>query len=166
MKLYVMRHGTAEDHSATGDDATRALTANGRDRVRDVARALSDASEAPRLVIASPLIRALQTAEIVHAHAKVETPLEVNAVMAPRGDALSFVRDAAKAGKKRMMVVGHEPDVSILVASLLGSPLEIGFAKSMVVSLRVPSDEGDAKLRFVLDPKTLEFHQDARADGG
>ena len=166
MKLYVMRHGSAEDQSATGDDATRALTAQGRERVRDVARALADADEAPKVVVASPLIRALQTAEIVHAHAKVESPLEVNAVMAPRGDALSYVRDAAKSGKKRLMVVGHEPDVSILVASLLGSPLEIGFAKSMVVGLRVPADEADAKVRFVLDPKTLQFHQDARVDGG
>jgi phosphohistidine phosphatase len=166
MKLYVMRHGTAEEHSATGNDATRALTPQGRDRVRDVARALAGEGEAPKLVIASPLIRALQTGEIVHAHAKVEAPLEVNAVMAPRGDALSFVREAAKSGKKRVMVVGHEPDVSILVASLLGSPLEVGFSKSMVVGLRVPSDEGDAKVRFILDPKTLQFHQDARADGG
>lgn len=166
MKLYVMRHGTAEEHSATGDDATRALTPHGRERVRHVAKALADQDESPKLLVASPLVRALQTAEIVHAHARVEAPLEVNAVMAPRGDALTFVRDAARSGKKRLMVVGHEPDVSILVAALLGSPLEIGFAKSMVVGLRVPPDEGDAKVRFVLDPKTLQFHQDARATGG
>ncbi|MEO7095943.1 MAG: phosphohistidine phosphatase SixA [Polyangiales bacterium] len=166
MKLYVMRHGAAEDQSVTGDDATRALTPQGRDRVRDVARALAEQDEAPKHVVASPLIRALQTAEIVHAHAKVESPLEVSAVMAPRGEALAFVRDAARSGKKRVMVVGHEPDVSILVAARLGAPLEIGFAKSMVVGLRVPPDETDAKLRFILDPKTLRLDQDSRPTGG
>jgi phosphohistidine phosphatase SixA len=76
------------------------------------------------------------------------------------------VRDAARAGKKRMMVVGHEPDLSILVASLLGSPMDLGFSKGMVVALRVPNDDADAELRFVLDPKTLEILRDQRAHRG
>jgi phosphohistidine phosphatase len=158
MKLYVMRHGTAEDESADGRDATRALTGAGRERVRDVARKLSIEGEAPKLIVSSPLVRALQTAEIVHAHAKVESPLEVNLSFAPHGDALAFVREAARAGRKRVMVVGHEPDLSILVASLIGQPLPLGFLKAMVVGLRVPNAGGDAALRFVLDPKTLELH--------
>lgn len=167
MKLYVMRHGPAEDHSSTGHDETRALTPSGRERVRDVARALVGLGEAPKVVVASPLVRALQTAEIVHAHAKVEAPLEVHTAMAPRGMALELVRAAARSGRKRMMVVGHEPDVSILVASLLGDPLASPFSKGMVVSLRVPpEDRADATLRFVLDPKSLELITDQRAPGG
>ena len=167
MKLYVMRHGPAEDHSSTGHDETRALTPSGRERVRDVARALQSLGEAPKVVVASPLVRALQTAEIIHAHAKVEAPLEVHTAMAPRGMALELVRAAAKAGRKRMMVVGHEPDVSILVASLLGEPLPSAFSKGMVVSLRVPPEERlDATMRFVLDPKSLQLTTDARTVNG
>lgn len=166
MKLYVMRHGTAEDESADGDDATRALTAPGRDRVRDVARMLASSGEAPRRIVSSPLVRALQTAEIVEAHAKVEQPVEINTSLSPRGPALSFVRDAAKQGKKRLMVVGHEPDLSILVASLIGRPLHVSFGKAMVVSLHVPGDESDATLRFILDPKSLQLVDDARASSG
>ena len=37
MKLYVMRHGPAEDHADSGRDADRALTAAGRERVVAVA---------------------------------------------------------------------------------------------------------------------------------
>jgi phosphohistidine phosphatase len=157
MKLYVMRHGSAEDDSADGRDATRALTAGGRERVREVARKLVAEGEAPRVIVSSPLVRALQTAEIVHAHTKVDSALEVQTAIAPHGDALTFVRDAARAGRKRMMVVGHEPDLSILVSSLVGRPMSSTFMKAMVVALRLPQDGGDALIRFVLDPKTLEL---------
>jgi phosphohistidine phosphatase len=163
MKLYVMRHGPAEDESDDGTDASRALTASGRERVRDVARKLAEEGEAPKVIVSSPLVRAVQTAEIVHAWTQPEHALEISATIAPRGDALSFVREAARAGRKKLMVVGHEPDVSILVASLLGDPLPTGFSKGMVVSLRVPANDGDATLRFVLDPKTLEFLADVRS---
>ena len=70
MKLYVMRHGPAEDHHAAGD-AARALTTSGRERVRQVAELLVTEGEAPKHIVSSPLVRALQTAEIVHAQAKV-----------------------------------------------------------------------------------------------
>ncbi len=167
MKLYVMRHGPAEDHSPTGHDDTRALTPSGRERVRDVARTLIALGEVPKIVVGSPLVRALQTAEIVHAHAKVDSPLEVHPALAPRGLALELVRAAARAGRKRMMVVGHEPDVSILIASLLGNPLPSPFSKGMVVSLRVPPEERlDATMRFVLDPKSLQLTTDTRVASG
>ena len=162
MKLYVMRHGTAEDESVDGRDATRALTQQGRERVRDVARKLVEEDEVPKVIVASPLVRALQTAEIVHASQKLDAPLEVNPAIAPHGDSLSFVRDSARNGRKRMMIVGHEPDLSILVASLVGAPISSGFTKAMVVSVRVPIDGGDATVRFVLDPKTLQMHVDHR----
>jgi phosphohistidine phosphatase len=65
MKLYVMRHGPAEDHADSGMDGDRALTANGRDRVRAVAALLVDLNEEPLSIITSPLVRAVQTAEVV-----------------------------------------------------------------------------------------------------
>jgi phosphohistidine phosphatase len=162
LKLYVMRHGPAEDDSP-GGDAHRALTPAGRDRVRDVAKALVAAGEVPKLVMSSPLVRALQTAEIVHAYAKIEAPVQVHPAIAPHGPALDFVRDQAARGKKRLMIVGHEPDCSILVATLLGRPLTLPFTKAMVAALRVPNEGGDAVMRFTLDPKSLEI---TRVDGG
>ena len=45
MKVYVMRHGPAEDDSPTGRDADRALTTSGRDRTRSVARALVEVTQ-------------------------------------------------------------------------------------------------------------------------
>src|SRR4051812_9306069 len=65
MKLYVMRHGPAEDSSASGRDADRVLTVAGRERVRLVAQALMDGAEYPFTIVSSPLARALESAEIV-----------------------------------------------------------------------------------------------------
>ncbi len=157
-----MRHGPAEDESADGLDTSRALTLPGRDRVRAVARHLAVLDEAPRLVVSSPLVRALQTAEIVATAIGVQAPVEATRMLAPRGHAHDFIRDCAAQNKKRMMIVGHEPDLSLLVAQLLDQPLPYGFMKAMVVAVRVPNEGGPCSLRFVLDPKSLQLLSDLR----
>ena len=188
MKLYVMRHGPAEDSSPTGRDGDRALTPDGRDRTRSVARALLAEGEAPLTIISSPLVRALQTAEIVAAVSDLERrvreakdaggapgAVEIRREMAPGGDALGLVLELARSGRKRAMVVGHEPDLSMLVARLAGRHPEQGMLKSMVVGIKVDPPPRDASndtgagahdsgtstaLRFILDPKTLTWQRD------
>lgn len=163
MKLYVMRHGPAEDEAPDGLDSSRALTIAGRERVRQVGKALDAIGESPKVVVSSPLVRALQTAEIVHQALAVPGAVEATRALAPRGPAIDLVRGAAASGRRRLMVVGHEPDLSLLVAQLLGAPLSHGFMKAMIVSLRVtPGDAGEASLRFVLEPKTLQLLVDHR----
>src|SRR5262249_5307129 len=151
----------AEDHSASGHDADRALTSSGRDRVRDVARELARAEEAPLLIVSSPLVRALQTAEIVAATIKLDGAVETRREIAPGGDALALVRDLLAHKRKRVMVVGHEPDLSHLVMSLVQTRLPLGMQKAMVVSVSV-HEEGEPRLRFVFDPKTLVFERPAQ----
>ena len=187
MKLYVMRHGPAEERSRTGRDGDRALTTEGRDRTRAVARLLVSEGEAPLTIVSSPLVRALQTAEIVAAVSDLEKrvreakdgggapgAVEIRREMAPGGDALGMVFELARSGRKRAMVVGHEPDLSMLVARLVGRYLEQGMLKSMVVGIKVDPPPRDAssdangdgsghdmktELRFILDPKTLAWQR-------
>jgi phosphohistidine phosphatase len=179
MKLYVMRHGPAEDQSDSGLDGDRVLTASGRERVRAVAKLLTEAGEAPLAVVTSPLVRAVQTAEIVATGTQLRQgngSVEVSREMSPSGDALALVDRLVAEGRKRAMVVGHEPDLSELVTSLLGkTSFRRGFDKAMVVGLRVsvpsaepsppaasPGDGRLVRLRFVLDPKALRFDPDER----
>lgn len=181
MKLYVMRHGPAEESSLTGRDGDRALTPEGRERTRAVARALLVQGEAPLTIISSPLVRALQTAEIVAATTDLEMrvreakdsggatgTVEVRREMAPGGDALALIVELERSGRKRVMIVGHEPDLSMLVARLVGHPPEQGMLKSMVVGVKLDAGRGGAprpegiacELRFILDPKTLAWQHD------
>lgn len=164
MKLYVMRHGPAEDFSASGRDHDRALTPQGRERVKAVAARLAELDEAPKVIISSPLVRALQTAELVAAHFALPA-VETHHAMAPGGATLDLAHALVREGRKRVMLVGHEPDLSELVASLLGGAFAHDMLKAMVVGLSLDSAE-PATLRFVLDPKTLEVtragHGEAR----
>jgi phosphohistidine phosphatase len=179
VKLYVMRHGPAEDTSVTGRDGDRVLTSDGRERTRAVARALVTAAEAPLTIVSSPLVRALQTAEIVAGVTELEKAVreaktaggapgtvEIRRELAPGGDALALVLELARGGRKRAMVVGHEPDLSMLLARLVNHVPEQGMLKSMVVGVKVdparPDAQGRAEtceLRFVLDPKTLGWQR-------
>ena len=154
MKLYVMRHGPAEDTAASGRDGDRALTTSGRERVRSVAKRLVEVGEAPRVIISSPLVRALQTAEIVAAELGIDK-VETGHELAPGGDAAVLARALLASDRKRPMVVGHEPDLSALVATLLAGSFHHEMLKAMVVGLQLKPGEG--KLRFILDPKTLRL---------
>jgi phosphohistidine phosphatase len=156
MKLYVMRHGPAEDTAESGRDFDRALTSSGRDRVRSVAKALVAEEEAPASILTSPLLRAVQTAEIVAHCIKHEPQVETRFELAPGGPQAHLVRQMHADGRKRVMVVGHEPDLSGLVGELLGARMSVPMQKAMVVGLRL-DDQGRVKLRFVLDPKTLAW---------
>lgn len=161
VRLYVMRHGPAEDEAASGRDEDRALSASGRERVRNVARALVDADEAPVRIVSSPLVRALQTAEIVAAATKLSgRGVEVRRELAPGGDGLGLVRRSWGEDKRRSLIVGHEPCLSALIAQLIGEPAPVPMEKAMVVGLSVKSDA--TALRFVLDPKVPAFTIDRR----
>jgi phosphohistidine phosphatase len=155
MKLYVMRHGPAEDSAESGRDFDRALTASGRDRVRGVAQLLVDESEAPLAIVTSPLVRSVQTAEIVAVVTNLEGTVETHHALAPGGDAAALARSLAAAQRKRVMFVGHEPDVSELVVRLLGKSMGQPFEKAMVVGLALNDDK--VKMRFVLEPKEQEL---------
>jgi phosphohistidine phosphatase len=163
MRLYVMRHGAAEDQSPSGQDSDRALSGSGRERVRSVAKALLDAEEAPLVIVTSHLVRAVQTAEIVAVVTRLTErggSVEVRRELAPSGDAVALARELTRDGRKRAMLVGHEPDLSGLVAALVGR-FDRPFDKAMVVGLQVGA-AGGTRLRFVLDPKSLRFDPDAR----
>jgi phosphohistidine phosphatase SixA len=69
---------------------------------------------------------------------------------------------------RRVMVVGHEPDLSSLVMRLVGRAPPHGMLKGMVVGLSLADHDGNengyawtVKPRFILDPKTLAFDRSA-----
>jgi phosphohistidine phosphatase SixA len=68
------------------------LSGPGRERVVEAATALGRRGEAPARVVSSPLVRAIQTAEIVVTTLSVAAELEVRAEFAPSSeDAVSLV---------------------------------------------------------------------------
>jgi phosphohistidine phosphatase len=152
-----MRHGPAEDASPTGRDSDRSLSDGGRARTEVVARALSSRGERPARIVSSPLRRALQTAEIV---AKVlGGSVEIMNELAPSETAPDVVRDLLNGDRDSVLLVGHAPDVSMLVSDLTGKR-QGGFEPAMVVAIdldRAPSATaiGRGTERFVIRPSVL-----------
>jgi phosphohistidine phosphatase len=169
LKLYLMRHGPAEEQADSGMDSDRALTASGRDRVRGVAKLLLALDEQPLQVMTSPLVRAVQTAEIVAVTTKLgdrEGNVQVRRELSPGGaGGKGLVASLASAGSKRVMLVGHEPDLSELVTALLPKGSPHAFEKAMVVGFHVGPSGGQSRLRFVLDPRALKLDPDHRDSG-
>jgi phosphohistidine phosphatase len=160
MKLYLVRHGPAENQSRTGRDFDRALTEEGRQRVRLVAVELGKRGESPKRIIASPLHRAVETAEVMLNALGLDLEIELSEDLEPGADAGGLVCRLVNERARKVMLVGHEPDMSSLTARLLSS-FSRGFDKAMVVGLRVRPTQSDpgradrlqAQGRFILEPK-------------
>lgn len=116
--LILMRHGQAELYAQT--DGERALTPAGRQKAAQTALTLQKAALRPDLLLASPLKRAQETAQIAGEilNVPVITAPELDGRLSARG-LLEFVR-ARFARADRVMLVGHNPNVSLAAGVLYG----------------------------------------------
>ena len=163
MRLYVMRHGPAEDRASSGRDFDRQLTSSGRELVQRVAGAFQtargrrEASAQPLRILTSPRVRAQETAAIVRS-ALVPVPRKIETANELGGETaipLSLVLEATTAGVDTLLV-GHQPVVEDLVKELLGStPKLLAFSTATVVGLDWTADRGTWTLTEHLDPSRL-----------
>ncbi|HEY3267180.1 MAG TPA: phosphohistidine phosphatase SixA [Armatimonadota bacterium] len=123
MKLYVLRHGKAGAGLPWPEDYHRPLTEEGRAEMRRIAKRLRALDIAPQAIITSPLVRAKETAEIVAQELGLGKVLRVDDRLACGARPGDF--QSAVAGLNSAMVVGHEPDLSALVAWLSGATAEM-----------------------------------------
>jgi phosphohistidine phosphatase len=136
--VYLLRHGDAEDGGG-GDDARR-LTAKGERQARAAGRALAALDAGIDACLASPKVRAAETARLACKWLDLEP--ETAAELRGGGfDALSLA-----AGRGDILLVGHEPDFSDEVARLTGARAKLrkgGLAivdGSTLVALLRPAD--------------------------
>lgn len=121
MQLVLIRHARAEARALLKRDRTRALTVDGRRRMRKAARGLHSLLPELSLIATSPLTRARQTAELV---AEACGDLDVSLLSAlepgdtPRAVLTWLRRQPAGA---TLALVGHEPSLGRLAGWLLSS---------------------------------------------
>jgi phosphohistidine phosphatase SixA len=63
MRLYILRHATAEEAAASGDDGARKLTERSKEKMRSAAAGLRAMGLKFNAILTSPLVRATETAE-------------------------------------------------------------------------------------------------------
>lgn len=150
-----MRHGPAEDQSATGRDFDRLLSSEGRERVRLVAGELRRHGEIPKRIVSSPLVRAIETAEIVASVLGISERIEDDEDLIPGAEAERVVRRLAAEGADGVLLVSHEPTTSYLAARLFPG-WGRAFETAMVLGFEL-RPEAAPKRRFLLEPKTLSW---------
>src|SRR6266850_5206677 len=157
MQLYVVEHGIAVEGGEGIPDEWRPLTDKGRRRFQKTARAFGKLGRKLDLILTSPLVRAVQTAEILAGETE---PGEVAVLpeLDPKFD-VAAVRSAiaARAGKaEAVAIVGHEPQLSSVLAALSGvSQAEIDLENGIIVRVDVSTltDGASADPRWWLKPK-------------
>jgi phosphohistidine phosphatase len=160
MLLLLNRHANAgaRDPAQWPDDRDRPLTEKGRKVQADVSRFLRKRNLAPSLVLTSPWVRAMQTAEILVENAGVGRPPVPCEPLAGDPDLLRL-QDCLgdQSPEATVAMVGHSPWMEDLAAALLGgssTSVRIDFPKSGVMGIDLDRLEpGSGELRFFLRAK-------------
>ena len=128
MRLFLVRHA----HSDPGQpDELRPLSARGREQARELGERLT--AVAPDVVLASPLLRARETAAAIAKATGAE--VRVDERLAPGAGAEDVLAAIEGAGES-VVAVGHQPDCSEVAAALGAGERE--FAPAAVLEIAVP----------------------------
>lgn len=166
MELFVIRHAIAEPLGKENEfsDEKRALTAEGRDRMREIVKGLVKFGVEFDLILTSPLARAVQTAEIVATAAGLtKKEIKQSDNLSPGASAdLLFAEIKGLAGVEAIALIGHQPDLGSLISRIIRSgagPLSIQLKKGSVcclnVSETVPTLRGD--MMWLLTPRQMRI---------
>ena len=136
MDLLLLRHADALESAAS--DLARPLSPKGHRQAAEVAQRLQTSTHQPSLILSSPALRTMETATVVASVLKLKViscPWALPG-MSPEAaiEALASYR-----ASDRVLLVGHQPDISVLAAQLLGLPhpdrLCVGKASLMHLNL-------------------------------
>ena len=158
MRIHLVRHA----HCVGGgfDDFERYLTLEGRTAAQRTGEALVRQESKPSTILTSPLVRAVQTAEIISGALGFAGELRVSATMYP-GAAPDDLTKELEQMKGDVIAVGHMPDMRARAVTLLDAEYRLvpSFSRGMVMTLA----RDDAGERWSFDwaflPRTREVYE-------
>jgi phosphohistidine phosphatase len=155
-----MRHAKSDWEADYGSDHDRPLNQRGVESARLMGRVLADQGLAPDVVISSTAVRARTTAELAMSAGDWEADLLLDRALYDEGPKGVLDVGARAPDLPRLMLVGHQPTWSMLVAALTGKSAEMKTASVAVVDvdLEVWSwlPEASGKLNRLLQPREFD----------
>jgi phosphohistidine phosphatase len=150
MEIYLLRHGIADDAGPGEDDAQRALTSEGREKLRRVLKRARAGGVSPSLILASPYRRAVETAEeaaeVLNYRGRIRRTQALTPNSSPQ-DVWNEIRECQD--ESEILLASHEPLMSSAAAFLLNSPaLAVDMKKAAL--LRVQCERVTTQPRCVL----------------
>jgi phosphohistidine phosphatase len=149
VNLFIVRHGYAVDEGPGLGDADRFLSLRGRQGVAAVGAKLHAEGVSLDALFTSPLVRAVQTAELL-AHALGFAGAVTTLPSLAPGSSLSALASALEEHGASVACVGHEPMMTALGAMLSGHPAFPSFRPGQVALI------ANRRLVWTLQPETLE----------
>jgi phosphohistidine phosphatase len=159
MELLIVRHTAAAEAAPGSADEERHLTAKGTKQMRRIAQGIAATVHELDALVSSPLVRAVQTADILaSAYDGVKSKkLDALAPAGEREGVLSWMQE--QGDNDVVAVVGHEPHLGLLTSWLLAAPFNhfIEFKKGGACLLGWPDHPtaGHAWLKWALTPEQL-----------
>jgi phosphohistidine phosphatase len=164
MIIHIVRHAEAVERSSDITEAHRYLTVKGRKRFRKAAGTAKKAGIQPDLILTSPLVRAVQTADILAETLRFKGELQLAKLLGPgfRPESLDELLDAWPQTEE-VALVGHEPDLGSLTQRLLGLEESCALKKGAIVSFDRPAGgQGDtAFIQLVTAGKVITSRKKA-----
>jgi phosphohistidine phosphatase len=121
MELYILRHGKAERNIPDGgSDADRQLTGRGKKDIRKMVGWLRSKGILFDVIATSPLVRAVETAEIIATDLQHPKSPGIWKSLEPGGDLDRLNEDIlASSSEGPVLIVGHEPMLSTLIGEII-----------------------------------------------
>jgi phosphohistidine phosphatase len=150
MLLTLIRHGEACAPTAALGDRGRALTIRGREESEATGEALASRGVVPSQIWTSPLVRAVQTAELVAAALPYDRVIEARGDLFPSSDVEELCAALShQSTRASVIVIGHQPFMSMITSHLLGIYIG-GFptAAAYHIALERGTGDGAGELRW------------------
>jgi phosphohistidine phosphatase len=166
MELYIVRHAIAEPPGKGNgfSDEKRALTEEGRSRMREVVKGLRKLGVELDMILTSPLVRAVETAEILAGSGGINrNEIQQTSALAPGALAEQLSAEIKSQGvAESIALVGHQPYLGIYISTIiqnvdgvLSLQLKKGGICCINVTETVPILRGD--LMWLLTPRQLRM---------
>ena len=152
VRIYLFRHGRAVEETATLPDDHRYLNGIGRKRAREVGARLAREGVELDAVLTSPLVRAVQTAELIAERLSFLGEIEALPQLSP-GIPSRLVASELPSRGVSVAVFGHSPGISDLGAFLCARPSFPGFKPGQCAVIE------DGKPLWSIDPESLEIQR-------
>jgi len=158
-ELYLVRHAIAADRGGEWpDDSKRPLTERGTSRFKETVKGLRRLDVVLDEIFTSPLVRAKQTAELLAAGLEGKPPVKTLDALAPGHPPSAVMSQLARVAKRRRIaIVGHEPDLGELAAHLIGAGRALAFKKGGICRIELGSltSKKAGSLAWFLPPGVL-----------
>ena len=159
MNVYIVRHGEARPiGGAITSDNDRPLSLRGEQDVRLIGQALARAERETPRIVCSPLARAQSTASLLGERFVYPPTPEIWEELSPGMRFKDVLSRLQKSGTDPVVLVGHQPDMSHLIAFLIAdAATEIALPPGAMASLTLPqgAGAGAGRLHWLLTPELV-----------